>query len=219
MKPTTIWIDVADPDFLFIFPSKPQLSTAWLHVTHSFPEFLTFVRELGHAVQFSQSRGSILLFIINQQVHLRLRQELSHSPSASAGSFLGGRWQRLAVLVFVLYDRREDGRRPGETSLHGVIHSVEPGPGARVCLHASSRKLQFLVETENSTDRPQRDLIVLLTPPPAPAPVMYNSQGHHCSTPSFHRTLCSHFHLKRTSLNQRVMAGTFGHVLWSDEGS
>lgn len=147
----------------------------------------TFVCELGHAVQISQSRGPVLLFVINQQVHLRLRQELGHSPSAPACSFLG-RWrQGLTILVFVLHDGREDGRRPGESSLHGVVHSVKPGPGARVRLHAASRKLQLLVETENATDRPQRDLILLSTPPPAPAPVTHDSLGHLCfSTPPFH---------------------------------
>lgn len=127
----------------------PQIYHSTPVITVSVPAFLTFVGELGHAVQISQSRGSVLLFVIDQQIHLRLRQELSHSPSTPAGSFLGRRRQRLAVFVFVLHDRREDGCRPGETSLHGVVHSVKPGPGAWVCLHTSSRKLQLLVETEN----------------------------------------------------------------------
>ena len=147
-----------------------------------FAEILTFVGELGHPVQISQRRWPVLLFIINQQVHLRLRQELGHSPSAPTGSFFGRRRQLLAVLVFVLHDGREDGCRSSEASLHGVVHSVEPGPGARVCLHASSGKLQLLVETESSADRPQRDLILLSTLPPAPTPVIQNSQEPRCSS-------------------------------------
>lgn len=148
-----------------------------------FAAFLTFVGELCHAVQLSQRRGSVLIFVIDQQVHLRLRQELRHPPSAPAGSLLGRRRHRFAVLIFVLHDGREDGCCPGEAPLHGVVHPVEPGPGAGVRLHASSRKLQLLVETEDSTDRPQRDLILLSTLPPTP--VIHNSQGRHCFfTPS-----------------------------------
>lgn len=110
---------------------------------------LTFVGELGHAVQISQGRRSVLLFVVDQQIHLRLCQELGHPPSAPAGSFLGRRRQWLTVLVFIFHNRREDWRSPSETSLHGVVHSVKPGPRARVRLHASSRELQLLVDTTN----------------------------------------------------------------------
>lgn len=167
---------------IVISPTVPimQLNCQQFASMLQFAGILTFVGELGHPVQISQRWWPVLVFIINQQVHLRLRQELGHSPSAPTGSFFGRRRQLLAVLVFVLHDGREDGCRSGETSLHGVVHSVEPGPGARVRLHASSRKLQLLVETESSADRPQRDLILLSTLPPAPTPVIQNSQEPRC---------------------------------------
>lgn len=147
------------------------------------PDGVTFVGELSHSVQLSQSRGPVLVLVIDQQIHLRLRQELGHPPSASASSFLGRRRQRLAVLVLVLHDGREDGRGASKASLHGVVHPVEPGPGAGVRLHASGGKLQLLVETENSTDRPQRDLILLPTPTPTPGPAPTTHRDHTDSLP------------------------------------